>query len=114
MEIRESDLRSLLDVIDKEMLNSGKIFKITDLKYHSGQVTKKSFLRFNKVETVYFIDSFNVVYYDDTEDEFKFGHGNLDWLQELVFYYNLNYLRKDYIKYRKIFEKYQEYCNKNK
>ena len=113
MKIKENDLSSLLTIIDKELLCEGKIFKIIELKYHSSDVTKKSILKSNKIEKAYYIDSFKIIFFNETENYFEQGNGNLDWLERLLFLYNLNYLRKEYIIHKNLFDKYNEFCNKN-
>lgn len=113
IEIKENNLRSLLMVIDKELLCEGRIFKIVDFKYHSSDITKKSFLKSNKTEKAYYVDSFKIIFFNETENYFERGNGNFDWLERLLFLYNLNYLRKDYIIHKNLFDKYDEFCNKN-
>jgi len=73
---------------------------IADIQKYLGKVEKKGkilgFIPDNTIE--YVITNLNVTYYDHIEGGLCSGMANRDFLEKLLFYYDFDDRRKDYLK----------------
>jgi len=105
LEVNDSNIFDISNIINKKLISQNKIFIINEVVYNTEEVVTKSFFSKDKINRIAYITSFKVTHFNSVEKMISAnGNGNLEWLRDLINYYDLIKLRKKYIELEEQFK----------
>ena len=112
IKLDQSKYESICFILNKKIIIENKIHIFSNPVYHvEKKVVKKTFGGTKEVTKTY-LKSIKIFNYDFLENIFYDGYANLEFVENMITFYNVEAFRKNYLNIERQFKMFQEYEDK--